>query len=136
VVSQADVEIVRGHYEAFNRGELEAFLSALDPEFEWNGPREIPDLAGPHYGPEGVRGYLSKLTEVFHNYRMLPEEIIALGDDRVLVLAREGGSGKGSGIAVQTNPTGHIWTLRNGKPARLESYWERSAALKAVGLEE
>jgi ketosteroid isomerase-like protein len=127
---------VRRHYEAFNRGELDAYLSVLDPEFEWNGPREIPDLAGPHYGPEGVRRYLSKLTEVFSDYRMLPEEFIDLGGDRVLVLAREGGSGRGSGIAVQTNPTGHVWTIREGKPARLESYWERGAALQAVGLEE
>jgi ketosteroid isomerase-like protein len=135
-MSQENVEIVREHYEAFNRGDLDAYLAALDPEFEWQGPREIPDLAGTHHGPEGVRWYLSKLTEVFNDYRMVAEEFIDLDGERVLVFAREGGRGKGSGIAVQTNPTGHLWTVRDGRPARLESYWERANALRAVGLAE
>jgi hypothetical protein len=73
---------------------------------------------------------------VFNDYRMVPEEFIDAGGEQVLVLAREGGRGKGSGIAVQTNPTGHLWTIRDGRPARLESYWERANALLAVGLEE
>jgi ketosteroid isomerase-like protein len=135
-VSQENVEVVRVLYEAFNRGELDAVLSMLDPEFEWEGPREIPGLAGTYRGAEGVRHYLSKLTDVFNDYRMVPEEFIDAGGEQVLVLAREGGRGKGSGIAVQTNPTGHLWTIRDGRPARLESYWERANALLAVGLEE
>jgi ketosteroid isomerase-like protein len=52
----------------------------------------------------------------------------------VLVFAREGGRGTGSGIAVQTNPTGHVWTIRDGSPTRSQSYWERANALIAVGL--
>src|SRR6476660_10524494 len=135
-MSQANVEMVRELYEAFNRGELDAYLSMLDPDFAWQGPREIPDLAGAHRGPEGVRRYLNKLTEVFNDYRMVPEEFIDAGGDRVLVLAREGGRGKGSGIAVQTNPTSHLWTVRDGRPGRLDSYWERTDALRAVGLAE
>jgi ketosteroid isomerase-like protein len=135
-MSQENVEIVRVLYDAFNRGELDAYLSVLDPEFVWHGPTEIPDLAGTYRGVEGVRRYLSKLMEVFNDYRMVPEEFIDAGDEHVLVLAREGGRGKGSGIAVQTNPTGHLWTVRDGRPARLDSYWERANALQAVGLEQ
>jgi len=135
-VSQENVEIVCELYEAFNRGELDAYLWMLDPDFVWQGPQEIPDLAGTYRGAEGVRRYLSELMEVFNDYRMVPEEFIDAGGEQVLVLAREGGRGKGSGIAVQTNPTGHLWTIRDGRPARLESYWERANALRAVGLEE
>jgi uncharacterized protein len=135
-VSQENVEIVRELYEAFNRGELDAYLWMLDPDFVWQGPQEIPDLAGTYRGAEGVRRYLSELMEVFNDYRMVPEEFIDPGGEQVLVLAREGGRGKGSGIAVQTNPTGHLWTIRDGRPARLESYWERTNALRAVGLAE
>jgi len=135
-VSQENVEVVRELYEAFNRGELDAYLWMLDPDFVWQGPQEIPDLAGTYRGAEGVRRYLSELMEVFNDYRMVPEEFIDAGGEQVLVLAREGGRGKGSGIAVQTNPTGHLWTIRDGRPARLESYWERTNALRAVGLAE
>ena len=134
-MSQENVEVVRELYEAFNRGELDAYLWMLDPDFVWQGPQEIPDLAGTYRGAEGVRRYLSELMQVFNDYRMVPEEFIDAGGEQVLVLAREGGRGKGSGIAVQTNPTGHLWTVRDGRPARLESYWERTNALRAVGLE-
>jgi hypothetical protein len=71
-VSEENVAIVCELHEAFNRGELGAYLSVLDPQFEWNGPREIPDLAGSRYGPEGVRRYLSKRTEVFNDHRISP----------------------------------------------------------------
>ena len=134
-MSKENVEVVRELYEAFNRGELDAYLWMLDPDFVWQGPQEISDLAGTYRGAEGVRRYLSELMEVFNDYRMVPEEFIDAGGEQVLVLAREGGRGKGSGIAVQTNPTGHLWTIRDGRPARLESYWERTNALRAVGLE-
>ena len=101
---------------------------AVDPEIEWRGPREFPDLAEPHFGHEGVRRYIEKVNEAFDDYRMVPEEFIDAGGDQVLVFSREGGRGKGSGAEVQTNPTAHLWTLRDGK-AILQSYWERPDAL-------
>ncbi len=35
-----------------------------------------------------------------------------------------------------TQPTAHVWTIRNGKAIRMYSYWERADALEAVGLAE
>jgi ketosteroid isomerase-like protein len=58
------------------------------------------------------------------------------GEDRVLVFSREGGRGTGSGAEVQTNATAHLWTMRDGKAIRMESYWERSEVLEAAGLRE
>jgi ketosteroid isomerase-like protein len=133
-MSQENVEIVRRGYEAFAEGGV-AF-EFLDSEIEWRGPREFPDLAEPHYGHDGVRRYMEKLSEVFEDYRMVPEKFIDAGTDRVLVFSREGGRGKGSGAEVQSNPTAHLWTLRDGKAVRMESYWDRAEALEAVGLSE
>ena len=67
---------------------------------------------------------------------MVPEKFIDAGDDRVLVFSREGERGRGSGAEVVTQPTAHVWTIRNGKAIRLSSYWERADALEAVGLSE
>jgi ketosteroid isomerase-like protein len=77
-----------------------------------------------------------KLNEVFDDYRMVAEEFIDAGDDQVLVFAPEGGRGKGSGAEVRTHPTAHLWTIRDGKAVRMQSYWERSDALEAVGLSD
>jgi ketosteroid isomerase-like protein len=134
-MSQENVEIVRRGYERWTElGKPD--YDFMDPEIEWRGPREFPDLAEPHFGHEGVARYIAKVNEAFDDYRMAPEEFIDAGRDQVLVFSREGGRGKGSGAEVQTHPTAHLWTLRGGKATRMQSYWERSDALEAVGLSE
>jgi ketosteroid isomerase-like protein len=133
-MSRENVDIVRRGYEALAGGRID--FETLDPEIEWRGPREFPDLAEPRYGHEGVRQYMAKLSEVFDEYRMVAEEFIDAGGDQVLVFSREGGSGRGSGAKVQTHPTAHLWTIRDGKAVRMQSYWERADALEAVGLSE
>jgi hypothetical protein len=52
-MSQENVEIVRRCCEAFNRGDFEAALDALDPAIEY-GLRHFPDGRG-YQGREGVR---------------------------------------------------------------------------------
>ena len=133
-MSEENVEIIRRGYEAFADGRID--FRFLDTEIEWIGPREFPDLAEPRHGHEGVRQYMAKLSEVFDDYRMVAEEFIDLGNDQVLVFAREGGRGKGSGLEVQTNPTAHLYSLRDGKAIRMQSYWERAQALEVAGLRE
>jgi ketosteroid isomerase-like protein len=133
-MSQENVEIVRRMYDAFAEGRLD--FEFVAPDIEWRGPREFPDLSEPWYGHEGVTRYFTKLAEIFDDYRMVPERFIDAGDDRVLVFSREGGRGKGSGAQVETHLTAHLWTMKDGKAVRMQSYWERADALEAVGLSE
>ena len=134
-MSQENVEIVRRAYEGFAEHGVPDF-AFLDPEVEWRGPREFPDLAEPHFGHEGVGRYFAKVNEAFDDYRVVPEEFIDAGGGQVLVFSREGGRGKGSGAEVQTHLTAHLWTIHDGKAVRMQSYWERSDALEAAGLAE
>jgi ketosteroid isomerase-like protein len=135
-MSQENVDLVRrGCYEAFTESGVFNY-EFLDPEIEWRGPREFPDLAETHYGHDGVRRYMEKLFEALEDYRMVPEEFIDAGADQVLVFSREGGRGRGSGAQVLTQPTAHLWTIRHGKAIRMQSYWERAEALEALGLSE
>ena len=132
-MSRENVEIVRAGYERWMSNGTPDF-EYLDDEIEWRGPKEFPDLAEPHFGHEGVAQYIAKINEALDDYRMVPEEFIDAGGDRVLVFSREGGRGKGSGAEVMTHPTAHLWTLRDGKAIRMQSYWERPDALEAAGL--
>jgi ketosteroid isomerase-like protein len=145
-VTQENVEIVRRIYSVLDlsvpgaintAGEPpEPARSLIDPEIEWQGPREFPDLAEPVYGYKGMAQYVAKIAEALDDYRMVPERFIDAGNDRVLVFSREGGRGKGSGADVETHLTAHLWTLRDGKAIQMKSYWERADALEAVGLSE
>src|SRR5437870_12536579 len=111
-MSEANVEIMRRFYDAWTGGDFDAGLSLVDPEIEWRGPREFPDLAEPRYGPAGIRDYLRAISETLDDYQMAPEEFIDAGGNQVLALSREGGRGNASGALVQTQLTGHVWTLR------------------------
>jgi ketosteroid isomerase-like protein len=141
-MSKENVDLVRRMYAALDLsvpgsvGRARVSPELIDPEIEWQGPREFPDLAEPFYGHEGVARYLAKIAEVIDDHRMVPERFIDASDDRVLVFSREGGRGKGSGAEVQTHLTAHLWTLKDGKAVRMQSYWERADALEAVGLSE
>jgi ketosteroid isomerase-like protein len=134
-MSKEKVDAVRRSYERWGETGVPDF-EFLDPEIEWFGPREFPDLAEPQHGHEGVRRYIETIAEALEDYRMVPEQFIDAGGDRVLVFSREGGRGRGSGAEVFTQPTAHLWTIRDGKAVRMESYWERSDALEAAGLSE
>jgi ketosteroid isomerase-like protein len=135
-----NVEILRRLYAETTLDPLtmrpELLEEFIDPEIEWTGPREFPDLGETHHGYEGIASYVAKIAEAIDDYRMAPERFIDVGDDRVLVFSREGGRGKGSGAEVQTHLTAHLWTLKNGRAVRMQSYWERTDALEAVGLTE
>ena len=139
-MSTKNIEILRSLYAEMPFDPLTVRPDLLeeffDPEIEWTGPREFPDLGETHHGYEGIASYGAKLAEAMDDYRMAPERFVDVGDDRVLVFSREGGRGKGSGAEVQTHLTAHLWTLRNGRAVRMQSYWERADALKAVGLTE
>jgi ketosteroid isomerase-like protein len=145
-MSQENVEIVRRIYAVMDLsvpgsvstigGPLESIRNVIDPGIEWQGPREFPDLAETVYGYEGMAGYAAKIAEALDDYRMVPERFIDAGGDHVLVFSREGGRGKGSGAEVETHLTAHLWTLKDGKAIRMQSYWERADALEAVGLSE
>jgi ketosteroid isomerase-like protein len=75
-MSQANVDIVRAQIEAFNRGDLEAVLTALDPEVEFevatDQGRDSPDFAVYH-GVDEVRRMLEDFLEVFSEMRLEPE---------------------------------------------------------------
>jgi ketosteroid isomerase-like protein len=145
-MSQDNVEIIRRLYAVMDlsrpgsvnemKEPPERSRELIHPEIQWQGPRQFPDLAEPVYGHQGIVRYLAKIAEVLDDYRMEPERFIDAGGERVLVFSREGGRGKGSGAEVSTHLTAHLWTLKDGKAVRMQSYWERADALEAVGLSE
>ena len=74
--------------------------------------------------------------EAFEHYRPEVEQIIDAGAGRVLTLAIEHGTGRGSGAQVQASNTAHLWTLREGRAVQLDLFLDRKRALEAVGLSE
>ena len=88
-----------------------------------------------YIGLEGLRVMLADRDEVWDEFRTEPQEFIDAGN-RIVVVGRWVGKGKGSGLEVQ-QPTVHVFTLRNGRVVRWEfGHTNRREALAAVGLSE
>jgi ketosteroid isomerase-like protein len=131
-MSQANVEIVRRCSEAFNRGDYEAALEALDPAIEYD-LRHFPD-GRVYHGRDGIREAFRIWLGTWDDYRQEQEEFIDAGDE-VIVCVREYGRGKGSGLEL-SRPTFGVWTLARGLAVRIRFYGTRAQALEAVGLRE
>ena len=128
-MSQANVEIVRQAWEAFDRHDNESVLRLYDPDVEIH----VGFLGGEVYrGIEGVRDFFRDWLAAWNEYGSTVEEWIDAGDDVVAVI-RIWGRGRASGVAVEECQS-HVWTLRDGKLWKLRRYETKADALKAVGL--
>ena len=92
------------------------------------------DLEGSHRGREGIETLLGNIGDTFEEYRVVADEVRDLGD-RVLMLARVEGRGRGSGVKVDT-PYGTISDFRGGKISRIRTYLDHGETLRAAGLSE
>jgi ketosteroid isomerase-like protein len=129
---------VRLASEAYNRRDLDAVVIGWHPDFEYLPGREWIEagLVEPCYrGLEGYRNYVATTSEVWggENY-LMPSELIDLGHQFV-VLANVPMRAQASGISL-TEAFAYVATLRDGRPVRLQEYYDHAEALEAVGLDE
>ncbi len=129
-MSQEDCEALRLGYEAYNRGDSVGLLRGMHPDIEWKTIRS----GGPYHGEDEVRRFLEDMREPFEEVMIEPEEWFDHGD-RIVVFLRIRARPRGSD-AVAENRVGHLWTMRDGKAIRCETFPRREDALEAAGLSE
>ena len=134
-MSRENVEVVRALCAPWERGDYSS-VEWADPEIEYvvvDGP--VPGswtgLAGLE---EGWRSWLGAWEE----WRTKAEEFRDLDDERVLVLLYASGRGKTSGLDVGQMRTkvANVFHIRDGRVTKIVVYFDRTAALEAVGLRE
>jgi ketosteroid isomerase-like protein len=133
-MSQENLEIAGRAIEAFNRRDLDLMAELTTADFELF-PGIIGAVEGASFrGREGLATYLDALSDAWETARILPTEVRDL-DDRVLVLARLTGRGRGSGVELDS-PQGLVYYFRAGKIFRCRAYLDHGEALRAAGLSE
>ena len=133
-MSQENVETVRRALEAYGRLDPDAFLECATEDFEWFPAMGVAVGDGAFRGREGVERFMDEIRESWLKVEVIIEELRDLGD-RVLVLGRQRGHGRGSGVDIDA-PFGAVVDFRDGKASRAHSFFDRDAALKAAGLAE
>jgi ketosteroid isomerase-like protein len=132
-MSQAEIETLRAVYEAVSRGDWDEAFRDADPEFELRPPDQNP-IAGSLRGREAIRGFFDELWAAFDEVTVQPREFLQL-DDRILVSLLMQLRPSDSGAKVEMHLT-HLWTMRDGRPARCSVFLRREEALEAAGVQE
>jgi ketosteroid isomerase-like protein len=134
-MAQENVDIAKRVIDAFNRRDVESFFALAVPDFEW-----FPAMAGAvegsgYRGRDGIEKYLVDIGDAWEEYRVLAEEFRDLDGERVVMLGRIEGRGRGSRAWIDS-PTGTIFEFLNGKMSRVRTYLDHGEALRAAGLSE
>jgi ketosteroid isomerase-like protein len=132
-MSDANIELVRRFYEAWNSGDVPRVLDLLDTQdFEFVEPPEFPD-ARTVSGRAAFAGVLGRQLEERGGFRIECGEIEAV-DDRVFAAIAEVATGERS--IGRERSFFHAWRVQDGKLARLEVFLTRADAATAAGIPE
>ena len=138
-MSQETVEIVRRISDSFEAGvERGDFAAAWETGAvaEYCELIPAPELEQRSYeGREGFSEFMLGWPEDFESYSVHRERLIEAGEDRVVALFTQSGTGKASGAPVDQRYA-VVYELENGQLVRLLVYLDRDAALEAAGLSE
>ena len=124
-----DLQAVRDSYDALNSGDIEATLAVLAPDAEWHESSALPD-AGSYRGRDALRAFLEDFLQSWERFHQEVEEVIVEGD-RAALMIHLTARGRGSGAEVDARYA-HVWTLRDGLAVRVDAFYDRDAALRAI----
>jgi ketosteroid isomerase-like protein len=133
-MSQENVEVVRAAIDASNRRDFDSLRNLFDEDAELHFIGGFADLVGAEIkGRDAVFQVWRDLVGTVGAEVEL--EAVHRAGDRVLTIGTLRGVGGTSAVPGETR-FGQVWSLRNGKVSRMDSYYEVSEALEAAGLRE
>lgn len=132
-MSQENIEALRQGVDAFNRGDLEAWIGYIHPDVVFEPIRS--SIEGAYRGHAGIRRYFEDNRESFDSFRLNFTDIRDLEDERVLAIGTFHLLARGSGIETDL-PIAAIATSRDGLLVHWKDYGDRAKALEAAGLQE
>jgi ketosteroid isomerase-like protein len=129
-LSQENVKVVQGLYEAFGKGDIASVLGAMDPQIEWREAENFIYADGnPYVGPDAVLGVFMRIGAEWEGFTVGAEGVLDAGDTAV-------GHGYYSGTYRKNGKRAraqfaHFFTLRDGKIVKFQQYTD-TAQFKEV----
>ena len=123
---------LRTAYEGFGHRDMDAVLSVMDPDIEWDATDALAHT-GVYHGHEGVTEYIGSLSEAWEEFHLNPEQFTESGDGaHVMVLGNVQGKLAANGQDVEAR-FAHVLQLDDdGKVTRLKVCLDREAALREM----
>jgi ketosteroid isomerase-like protein len=134
-MSQENVDTVRRSLDAWNRGDVDAWLEAAHPDIEWVSEvaMRLEGAATVFRGTAGMRAYWDDWHSVW-NVTIDVSEVRDLGDT-VVALAQVRTRGEASGIDIE-RPVAYVFEFEGALARKARAYLDPQEALEAVRLSE
>lgn len=126
-MSNDNVALLNGVYEAFGRGDMEAVMAAFAEDIEWNSPAVLPHGATLR-GRDGVGSFFEKLASSWENFGIEIHTVFGSGD-RACAIGKAQGTLDGSHASYGFV---HAWTIRDSVLVRFDEYVDPSSELIAA----
>jgi ketosteroid isomerase-like protein len=135
-MSEENVEVFRRAIDAYNHGDVDAFLSGFDPAGEWHTLTQavFGGESTVYRGHEGIREFVREVDDALADVQAECVEIRDLGE-RIVAVGQLRGRGRSSGAAAET-PIGWVVDFVDGRVIRMTDYLDPNDALEAAGLWE
>lgn len=126
-----NVDLIRGAYEAFERGDRDGALAVCAPGVEWVQAQGLPH-GGTYHGVDEVRRHVFAplTTSWWETFSAPPDEFLDAGDT-VVVLGRYRGVARGTGRVLDV-PFVHVWTLEAGRCTRFRQFLDTAGWNEAL----
>ncbi len=136
-MSEENVEIVRGVFEAIDRQDPKAVFAAYDRDVQFDFTESpLGTLMGSavYYGHDGIRQWVRDRDEHWEAAEDECQDLIDAGD-HVISFVFTRGRGRLSGVETELKHYG-VWMIRSKKIVRVAWFYSREEALQAAGLSE
>ncbi len=131
-MSQENVGIIRGMYDAFARGDIPGVLGVLEPGIEWyEAENFLYADRNPYIGPAAVlEGVFARIGAEWESFAATPESYLDAGE-AVVTQGYYTGINKSTGKSVRAQ-FAHVLTMRGGKAIRFQQYTDTKQFAEAA----
>ena len=127
---QSKLDVIRGMYSAFARGDVASVLAALAPQIVWIEAEGFPS-AGTYTTPDAVlHKVFARLAAEWEAFTAVPHEYVCEGQT-VVAIGVYSGTCKASGKAFKA-PFAHVWKLRGGAVVGFQQFTDTAVVQAAM----
>lgn len=132
-MSNKNVALVSGLYDAFAAGDVPGVLGAMSPDIVWNEADSHPYADGnPYVGPQAVlEGVFARCIGEWDGFAVEIDEILDAGDT-IVAFGRYTGTYKATSKPQNTQLV-HVWRIKDGKIAAYQQHADTLQVARAMG---
>jgi len=127
---QSGIDVVQELYRVALTDQEQTIAQLVTPDMVWEILEGFPH-GGIYAGIPAIFGqFLPKLRADFRDWKAHPEEFVDAGDT-IVALGHYSGTLQTNGVHIVA-PFCHLWTLKNGKIARLRQFADTAKFFQAM----